>query len=187
VRHMRWQRLFADLEGQLDAAEAAELAGEVADRSRREAALLLLADRLGPAVGQQAGVHVPSHGLLRGTLVAAGRDWLLLEESGGADLLVPLAAVLGVVGIGSRADDPASLGPVARRLDLRWALRGLARSRTGVVLSLSDGSQVTGTLDRVGADHVDVAEHGRGEPRRSGVVRQVRLVPIGALAVVRSS
>lgn len=183
---MRWQGLFADLEGQLDAAEAAELAGEVADRSRREAARVLLADRLGAALGQEAGVHLPAHGLLRGVLVGAGRDWLLLEEPGGADLLVPLGAVLGVVGIGGRADDPAATGPVAHRLDLRWALRGLAKSRSGVVLSLCDGSQVTGTLDRVGADHVDVAEHGRGEPRRPGAVRQVRLVPIGALAVVRS-
>lgn len=182
---MRWQALFADLEGQLAAAEQAELAGEVAERSRREAALVQLVDRLSPAVGHELAVHVRGAGLLRGTLQDCGRDWLLLDERG-TELLVPLAAVLGVTGAGARSADPAAGGAVAARLDLRWALRGLARSRTGVVLVLDDGSQVTGTLDRVGADHLDVAEHGRGEARRAAAVRQVRLVPLAALSVVRS-
>lgn len=184
---MRWQGLFADLEGQLEAADAAALAGEVADRSRREAALVRLADRLAPAVGQDLGLHLAPKARVQGRLLDTGQDWLLLQEGGGAELLVPLAAVMGVVGAGSQAQHPASPGPVARRLDLRWALRGLARSRTGVVIGLIDGSRLTGTLDRVGADHVDVAEHGSGEWRRPGAVHQVRLVPIAALAVVRSS
>ncbi|MBC7374725.1 MAG: hypothetical protein H7323_12115 [Frankiales bacterium] len=181
---MRWHALFADLEGQLQAADAADLAGEVADRSRREAALVELVDRLLPAVGQELVVHVLGPAMLRGRLLDAGRDWLLLDERG-ADVLVALAAVTGINGVGNRTRAPDS-NAVAARLDLRWALRGLARSRTGVVLGLIDGDQVTGTVDRVGADHLDLAEHGRGEARRAATVRQVRLVPLRSLASVRS-
>lgn len=181
---MRWRDLFDDLEGQLVAAEATALDGEVADRSRREAALVHLRGRLAAATGRELGLQVLGAGLLRARLLDTGPDWLLLEENG-AELLVPMSAVLGVTGVVAATREPDT-GAVALRLDLRWALRGLARSRTGVVLCLVDGSLVTGTLDRVGADHVDVAEHGRGEARRAGAVRQVRLVPLRAIAVVRS-
>lgn len=183
---MRWQQLFDDLEGQYDAARAAELAGEVAERTRREVARLLLVDRLRAAEGAPLAVTIPGAGVVRGRLLDAGVDWLLLDEGGGREALVPLQAVLGVTGAGLRSAAPDD-GPVAKRLDLRWALRGLARSRAGVALGLLDGSVVTGTLDRVAADHLDLAEHGPGEARRAGAVRQVRLVPLGALALVRSS
>jgi hypothetical protein len=183
---MRWQGLFDDLEAQFDAAQAAELAGEVAERTRRETALLRLVDRLRAADGTEVAVTLPGAGVLRGRLLDAGSDWLLVEEPGSREVLVPLRAVLGVTGVGPRAAVPDE-SAVAKRLDLRWALRGLARSRTGVALGLVDGSVVTGTLDRVGADHLDLAEHGLGEARRAGAVRQVRLVPLAALALVRSS
>jgi hypothetical protein len=110
-----------------------------------------------------------------------------MEEHGAREVLVPLAAVLGVTGLGAATEAPGSEGEVGRRLDLRWALRGLVRSRSGVTLVLRDGSAVTGTLDRVGADHVDLAEHAHGEARRSTEVRQVRLVPLAAITLLRSS
>jgi hypothetical protein len=183
---MRWQALFDDLEAQFDAAQAAELAAEVAERTRRESALLRLADRLRAAEGALLTVSLPGAGVLRGRLLDAGTDWLLLDEGAAREVLVPLVAVLGVTGAGARSAVPDD-GPVAKRLDLRWALRGLARSRSGVALGLVDGSLVTGTLDRVAKDHLDLAEHGLGEARRAGAVRQVRLVPLGAVAYVRSS
>lgn len=182
---MRWQELFSDLEGQLLAAEAAELAGEVAERSRREAGLVRLVDRLAASVGHEVGVHLHGAGQVRGRLVDTGPDWLLLDDAG-AEVLVPLGAVLGVSGAGRMTADPEAGGVVGARLDLRWALRGLARSRAGVLLGLLDGTRLAGTLDRVGADHLDLAEHGRGEARRAGTVRQVRLVPLAAVSFVRS-
>ena len=181
---MRWQALFDDLEGQLDAAEAAELATEVAERSRREAALLSLAERVRAAVGTPMQVHLLGAGALRGRLADCGPGWLLLDVDGGAEVLVPLWAVAGLVGIGARTA-PVDDSAVGKRLDLRWALRGIARDRAAVTVGLRDGTLLTGTLDRVGLDHVDLAEHGLGEVRRAAAVRQVRLVPLEAVALVR--
>jgi len=180
---MRWTSLFADLEAQFEAAEAAELAAEVRDRSRREAGLVRAVDRLRASQGAPLSVSVLGAGSVPGVLLDAGEDWLLLEETGRREVLVPLAAVLGVAGLGRRTQ--VQEGEVARRLDLRWALRGLARGRTAVQLVLRDGSGLTGTLDRVGADHVDLAEHVAGELRRPGAVQGVRLLPLSALALVR--
>ena len=50
---MRWDRLFADLEGQLAAGERRELDDEVAERTRRERALVPLAERLASAFGSE--------------------------------------------------------------------------------------------------------------------------------------
>ena len=184
---MRWKSLFEDLEAQVEAAERSELEAEVRDRTRREAALVRTSDRLRAAVGHPLGVTVVGAGLLRGVLLDAGEDWLLLQEAGGAETLVPSAALLGVTGLGRATSAPGSEGQVARRLDLRWALRGLARSRAGVQLVVRDGTPLSGTLDRVGAHHVELAEHLQGELRRAAAVQQVRLVPLTALAPVRSS
>ena len=184
---MRWDELFADLEGQYLAGQAQALAAEVRDRTRREASLLSMTDRLRPVLGSVPTVAVWGVGPVTGRLHDVGPDWLLVCETGGAQLLVPTAAVLGLVGVGRASDVPGGEGAVGRRLDLRYALRGLARRRAGVHVVRRDGSVVTGTLDRVGSDHLDVAEHPPGEPRRAGAVRQVHLVPLDALAVVRSS
>ena len=186
MRAVRWQSLFQDLEAQLDAAAAAELAGEVAERSRLEAGRIRLSDRLAEAAGAAVAVSLPGTGVVRGRVLDAGVDWLLLDEGAGREALVPLAAVLGISGVGARTAAPGAEGEVGKRLDLRWALRGLARGRVGVAVSLRDGSAVTGTLDRVGADHVDLAEHAPGEARRAGAVRAVLLVPLSAVALVRS-
>ena len=183
---MRWDDLFADLEAQLEAAEAAALAGEVTDRTRREGALLRLADRLRPAVGSTLSVTSRGLGTVHGRLLNVGPDWLLLEETGQRELLLNAASVVGIAGVGVRSDAPGAEGEVGRSLDLRWALRGLARSRVGLQVTLVEGTSLAGTLDRVGADHVDLAEHPAGEARRAAAVRQVRVLPVAALSAVRS-
>jgi hypothetical protein len=54
-----------------------------------------------------------------------------------------------------------------------------------VQVRLTDGRTVIGTLDRVGADFVELAEHAAGEPRRAAEVRDVLLLPVQAIVLVR--
>lgn len=184
---MRWDDLFADLEGELEALERAELAGEVADRTRREQALLSLVDRLRTASGALVTVRSLGGHATTGRVREVGPDWLLLvQPAGHQQALLATGAVVTVTGLGAATATPGWEGEVARRLDLRWALRGLARSRTGVRLLLGDGSTLAGTLDRVGRDHVELAEHPPGELRRARAVRAVVTVPLTALSVVLS-
>ncbi len=184
---MRWERLFADLEGQLEAAAAADLTAEVADRTRREVALLHALDRLAPAIGERVTVDVLAVGPISGELSAVGTDWLLLTEAAGRQALVPLAAVVSVRGLDARSAAPGRSTMLAGGLPLGYALRGIARDRTPVLVTARDGSTLRGTLDRVGADFVDLAEHPAGEHRRPGAVRALRLVATAAIAAVRSS
>ena len=183
----RWQALFADLEAQTEELAAAEQRAEVADRTRLERGRLGLRERLAPSQGLPLAVQVTGAGTLRGVLLDVGPDWLLLSEAGTTEVLVVFDAVLSLAEVTRRTAAPERDGALSRRLDLRWALRGLARSRAAVAVVLRDGSVCPGTLDQVGADHVDLAEHAAGEPRRSGEVRRVRVVPLPALALVRSS
>ncbi len=99
-------------------------------------------------------------------------------------MLVSVAAVQSASGAGPLTEVLG--GKVWRALDLRWALRGLARGRVAVQVVTSEGVIWTGTLDRVGADHVELAAHPAGEQRRAGSVEGVVLLPVSALSLVRS-
>ena len=182
---MRWDELFADLEGQLDAAAAAELAGEVADRTRRESAVLRLVDRARAARGARVQVRALGAGTVDGVLRDVGPQWLLLAETSGREALVPFTAVLAVTGLAAPTAPPGSGGTVFERLGLGAALRGIARDRAPVTAWLTDASTVSGTLERVGADFVEMSAHAAGEVRRPGEVSGVRAIPFGALAVLR--
>ena len=180
---MRWQKLFADLEGQFtEAASAAELA-ESASRSRAEAGSVGLAERLAGAVGQQVRLRCRGAGQVAGVLTEVGPDWLLLSAERGRELLVVADAVTVASGLVRRTQAAAGERPRVRT-DLRRALRGLVRDRSTVSLALEDGGRLSGTLDRVGADFVEIAEHADDEPRRASSVRAVHAVPLRALAVV---
>ena len=183
---MGWEDLFADLAGEFEAAEAAEAAAEIEDRTRRELARVRLVDRLRAATGIPLELSTTQLGPLRGILADVGKDWLLLHERSGRQALVPFAAITGVVGLTDRADEPATESPVAARLSLGYALRALARSRARVAMTLGDGATRTGTLNQVGADHLVLVEHELDDVPVPGAIRQVSVVPFDALVAVRS-
>jgi hypothetical protein len=181
---MRWSRLLADLESQLNALVSAETAGEIAERTRIETAAVRLADRLRAAQDHPIEVRCMGAATVRGIVAGVGSDWLLIADDRGREALIPLASVTAVAGLGP-AVAPPDTSVVAGRLGLRQALRGIARDRVAVLVGLADGSAVTGTVDRVGADFVDLAEHAPGEPRRPTAVRRRLALPLRAIAVVR--
>ena len=65
---------------------------------------------------------------------------------------------------------------------MRTVLRGLVRRRCYVRAGLRSGETLGGTLDAVGADHVELAAHDADVPRRPGQVRAVDLILFGACA-----
>jgi hypothetical protein len=181
---MRWSRLFADLESQLDALVSAEVAGEVAERTRIELSRVHLVDRLRAAEDHPIEVHCAGAGAIRGQLSSVAAEWLLIAEPSGGEALVANSAVLGVVGLG-RAVAPRDDTAVARRLGMRQALRAIAKDRAPVEIHLVDGAVHTGTVDRVGADFLDVAIHLLGESRRTALRSSEVALPVHAIAVVR--
>jgi hypothetical protein len=180
---MRWELLFADLEAQADATERMAFDADVADRGRAERAALALTDRLRGHLESAVTFRLLDGDRVRGRLADVGADWALLEDGG--PVVLPMTAVAGVEGLSRlAATAPAVL---ARRASLGVVLRRLGRDRAPVRVGLLDGTTLTGTIDRVGADHLDLAQHAADEVRRPGVVRGVLVVRLAAVAQVRSA
>ncbi|GIG28241.1 hypothetical protein [Cellulomonas marina] len=167
---MRWEALFADLEAQAAAEERAEALVAVPDLVRAERASVLLADRLRASRGAPLVVTAGSR-TWAGAVLDAASEWLLLAPSEHRRVLVVLAAVRTVRGLGRAAGAPP--GRVEGRLGLTAALRGLARDRVRVRVLLRDDADdadgVVGRLDAVYADHVDLLPDEAAGGRRGPV------------------
>lgn len=180
----RWERLFTDLEAQAAAADRAELDGELPDRTRSARAEVPFTDRLRASLGREVSLRLAGGAAVRGTLRHVALEWLVvLAPDRGTPSLVPTAAVVSGQGL-SRHATAASASAVAERLSLRSVLRTVAIDRSPVRLWLTDGRVLGGTLDDVGHDHVDLAEHPLDEPRRPGSVRDTHTVLVSGVALL---
>lgn len=182
---MRWEQLFTDLEAQMAEQEAAVDQADEASRVRAEQGRIRLADRLRGSTGQELSLSCRGIGALAGRLVDVGVDWVLLVDQQQREVLVALGAVSAVSGLTAVTAVAAGEGVVDRALDLRRAARALARDRAALHCLLVDGAVLAGTVDRVGADFLEVAEHPIDRPRRRGAVTGVRAVPLDALVALR--
>lgn len=193
---MRWDHLFDDLAGQLEH----ELTAEEADLQREEERLRL--GRLGlrerivalrrtrDRALSELSVVVLGGTRLRVRPVTVGRDWVAGDLDGRDDAqgVIPFRAIDAIelrdeqVEVSLEAGDPAP--DLSSKLGMPFLLRDLCRRRVGVRIDTPVGS-VTGTIDRVGRDHLDLAEHELEVPRRRAAVSGVRVISLDQVVVVR--
>lgn len=190
---MRWDGFFDDLEAQFASEWEAERAALDTEAERLRLSRVPLRERLSGLVGRERVSTPPSFELSDGTVLAAevtaaGVDWAALEPVGvrAGAVLAPFAAIMAV-GMPHtdllRSARPAASHPsLAERMTLGFVLRDLVRRRLPVALHLSTGRVLTGTIDRAGADHLDLALHDPEAPRRAAEVRGHRLVPFASIA-----
>ncbi len=194
---VQWDHLFEDLADQF-AAEREEAEQRAAiDDERLRIARLTVRDRLaalaaGIQPGERIGLQLHSDERIDVVPVEFGADWFGAELIGfegcyGA-CLVPLtgiAALLLTRDQVERSLAPQSSRPsVTDRLSIHIALRDLARRRTVCELATAAGA-ITGTIDRVARDHLDIAVHDSETVRRNRSVQVTRIVPLRDILLVR--
>lgn len=193
---MRWDRLFDDLESQLDHEHQEEERALALESERLRIGRLGLRDRLSAmsAPGGHGGavrVELVGGSVVQVRPAAFGRDWLsgrLGDAARDTQCVVPIAAIAAVLPgrhqlEASLVPQPESAARLAERIGLAFVLRDLARRRLGVDLTTLDGRH-HGTIDRVARDHLDLALHDPGGPRRERDVRGYRMVPFDRLVLV---
>jgi hypothetical protein len=196
---MRWDLLFDDLESQLDQEQRDEERALAIEEERLRLGRITLRDRLSAmarAAGDDPAVSIRVE--LRGgrTLelrpLSFGRDWMsaAVHGSGPNDgqCIVPLTAVGAIIPTrpqleGSLRPSTESSTRLAERIGLPFVLRDLCRRRAPVHVTTDDGRR-HGTFDRVARDHVDLALHEPGSPRRDRDVHGYRIVPLERIILV---
>ena len=194
---MRWDNLFDDLESQLELELGAEELDLVAEEERLRLGRLGLRERLMALLRDAEPVHLTlrESAAIAVRLSAAGRDWVAgdLEDAGGerTAAVVPLAAISSIVPTAQqlarsiRPDpSPEAATSLSARLGLTFVLRDLCRRRSAVDLVVG-ATRFHGTIDRVGRDQLDLAEHEPGVPRRDAAVSKFRIVPVSEVSLVR--
>ncbi|WP_343318033.1 hypothetical protein AAFM46_12145 [Arthrobacter sp. TMP15] len=181
---MRWDLLFGDFETQMHAATAQEMERHINELARVEASQLTLAEALRGGIGVQLTVLMCNGITVHGVVRRVEPQWTLLTE-GNRSVLVPLAKILRVQGVGAQRGKASSKVPFT----LAAALRILARNRSSVVLDVDSTRPVNlrGVLDQVGADYVQLMQLTDGVSRERGNNQGSVVVPLAALVTVTSS
>ena len=196
---MRWDNLFDDLEGQLEQELGAEETDLRAEEERLRLGRLSIRDRLF-ALGTERDDGPVRVSLVNGSTFdlrprTFGRDWIsgdVVDQTvRGAQFILPLDAIAGLLLTRSQVSNSLeelavteSERGLSRRLGLAFVLRDLCRRRQSVELVMSEGV-ISGTIDRVGRDHLDLAVHEAGTVRRENLVSHYRVVPFARLLFVR--
>jgi hypothetical protein len=185
---VRWDRFFDDLEDQLASEWEAERAALDTEAERLRLSRVTLAERLrGLSTAGSCAFEFTDGTVATGAVAAVGADWvgISLEATRGA-VLAPFGGLLAVGAsqpdlLRSARPEQAAARGLAERMNIGFVLRDLARRRLPVALHTVSRT-LTGTIDRAGADHLDLALHDPGAPRRAVDVRGHRVVPFASIA-----
>lgn len=179
---MRWEDLFDDLEGQVEAWERAERDAEVADRTRFEVGQVTVIGRLRSLEGSELSARLRNGASISGTLVRLGADWVLLACP--PEVVVPVTGIATIDNLPWESMSPQGAGVVASRLTLSTVFRAMAIDRARITIQLHDRTAVSGTADRVGRDFVDVALHHADQAPRASAVTKRTTVAFAAISAV---
>lgn len=175
----RFDDLLAGILAEADAADAAALDADIAEVERAARAESRLLDRL--RAQRHVSIEITGGGRVDGLVAAVGRDVVVMAAEDG-DWALATWGIAAVIDLGPGAREVAS---PSERLGLASVARAWARQRSVVrVLRIGSGP-LDGTIDMVGADHLELAEHDPGEPRRGDAVRRRVSIPLGAIAALR--
>lgn len=189
---VRWDRFFDDLEDQFASEWEAERAALDTEAERLRLSKVGLRARLEALAGSIVSVEFTDGTAVTATVGGVGADWVVFEPQGARSgaIIAPLTgiALLGMPHadvLRSARPAAAARSPLADRMTFGYVLRDLVRRRVPVAVQLTRGRMLTGTVDRSGVDHLDIALHDPGSPRRAAEVTGHRLVPFAAVAWVR--
>jgi hypothetical protein len=195
----RWNNLFDDLEGQLHHELGAEDVDFRAEEERLRLGRLSLRDRIRAvtcadgSAGHPLTLDLAGDHPLRMIVQTIGLDWLAGDVVDGAarrhQCVVPLSGVAGLQLEASQVQpslqEPPPQGEgLTARLGLAFVLRDLCRRRRPVDAVLAS-TELHGTIDRVGRDHIDFAEHAIDRQRRQSEVTRFRVIAFDRLLFVR--
>ena len=194
---MRWDHLFDDLAGQLEHELQSEESDLRIEEERLRLGRLAVRDRLAvlkaaaPSGVGSIRVRLRTGEVHELTIVTVGRDWFagdLVGVPGTSQAIIPISAIDSLLLTTHQAStslDPTVLtSELAARLGVAFLLRDLCRRRVTVTI-VTSSSTVSGTIDRVGRDHLDLAVHDLETPRRPSAVDHVRVVGFGQVLLVR--
>ena len=187
---MRWDELFADLEGQLEHGLGAEEREAELEEERLRIGRASMRDRIAALAAAAEPLRVR---LVDGSAVelvprTVGRDWASGDLVGStAQAVLPVSAIAALLPTAAqlaRSLEPVALGAVTDRIGLAFVLRDLARRRRPVQVALPSGT-VVGHGGPVGKDFLDLAVHPADGWRRAGAVARIEVLALSQVLLVR--
>ena len=175
------RRVFDELEAEFEAGLRREAEQEAVAAVRTELGATLLWELLARRLGGEATIIAGAR-TFRGTAVASYPEFLVLRAADGTEHLIRYGAAVSVA---LPAEPPAPRPtPASATRRYQLALRELARRREPVRVELVDATRCDGTIEAVGSDYLEIAEHELGEARRRLAVRARRFVGFEAVVAV---